>query len=283
MGSHRTYNGVSMPEFMYGTAWKKEETTRLVKLAVECGFTAIDTANQIIHYDEARVGDALLDLSRRGIERKTLFLQTKFTSPGGQDHRTPYDASADITTQVGQSFRSSLRHLHTDTLDSYVLHGPYSRMGLGAEDWEVWAAIEGIYKSGGTRVIGISNVSAEQLDELCRKAEVKPMVVQNRCFAVLGWDYRVREVCRAHGIVYQGFSLLTANRPVLFHPRIREIAGRLGVGPAQVVFRFALEVGMQPLTGTSSPDHMVEDLAVRSLRLSREETAFIEAIALSRS
>lgn len=282
MGSHRTYNGVSMPEFMYGTAWKKEETTRLVKLAVSSGFTAIDTANQIIHYDEARVGDALLDLSRQGIERESLFLQTKFTSAGGQDHRTPYDASADITTQVGQSFRSSLRHLHTDTLDSYVLHGPYSRMGLGAEDWEVWEAIEEIYKSGGTRVIGISNVSAEQLDELCRKAEVKPMVVQNRCFAVLGWDFRVREICRAHGIVYQGFSLLTANRPVLFHPRVREIAGRLGVGPAQVVFRFALEVGMQPLTGTSSRDHMLEDLAVRSLRLSREETTFIEAIALSR-
>ena len=283
MGSHRTYNGVSMPEFMYGTAWKKEETTRLVKLAVECGFTAIDTANQIIHYDEARVGDALLDLRRRGIERESLFLQTKFTSAGGQDHRTPYDASADITTQVRQSFRSSLEHLHTDTLDSYVLHGPYSRMGLGEEDWEVWAAIEGIYRTGGTRVIGISNVSAKQLDELCRRAEVKPMVVQNRCFAVLGWDYRVREICRAHGIVYQGFSLLTANRPALFHPRIREIADRLGVGPAQVVFRFALEVGMQPLTGTSDPTHMVEDLAVRSLRLSREETAFIETIALSRS
>ena len=113
MGSHRTYNGVSIPEFMYGTAWKKEETTRLVKLAVTSGFTAIDTANQIIHYDEARVGDALLDLSRQGIERESLFLQTKFTSAGGQDHRTPYDASADITTQVGQSFRSSLRHLRT--------------------------------------------------------------------------------------------------------------------------------------------------------------------------
>ena len=53
-----TYNGVAIPGFMYGTAWKKEETTRLVYEAVKAGFTAIDTANQLIHYDETRVGEA---------------------------------------------------------------------------------------------------------------------------------------------------------------------------------------------------------------------------------
>jgi len=53
------YNGVAMPAFMYGTAWKKEATTGLVLEAVKAGFRAIDTANQLIHYDEARVGEAL--------------------------------------------------------------------------------------------------------------------------------------------------------------------------------------------------------------------------------
>src|SRR6185369_6240800 len=109
-----TYNQVSVPSFMYGTAWKKDATTRLVQLAVESGFTAIDTANQLIHYQEALVGEALKSLAQKGIKREALFLQTKFTSVDGQDHRTPYDASADLTTQVRQSFDSSLLHLDTD-------------------------------------------------------------------------------------------------------------------------------------------------------------------------
>ena len=116
----------------------------------------------IIHYDEARVGEVLLQLAERGIARDSLFLQTKFTPVNGQDHRTPYDASASITTQVRQSFESSLVHLHTDYLDSYVLHGPYSRRGLGAEDWEVWAAIESQYDARKTKMIGVSNVSADR-------------------------------------------------------------------------------------------------------------------------
>src|SRR6266481_5993042 len=84
------YNHVPIPSFMYGTAWKKEATTQLVQLAVASGFTAIDTANQLIHYQEALVGEALQALEQKGIAPDTLFLQTKFTSVGGQDHRTPH-------------------------------------------------------------------------------------------------------------------------------------------------------------------------------------------------
>jgi len=275
-----TYNNVPVPSFMYGTAWKKEATTQLVQLAVAAGFTAIDTANQMIHYQEALVGEALLALAKRGVARDRLFLQTKFTPTNGQDHRTPYDASANLTTQVTQSFGSSLAHLHTDYLDSYVLHGPYQRQGLGAADWEVWAAIEGLYRSGKTNMIGISNVTAEQLTQLCARAAVKPMMVQNRCYAAFGWDKDVREICRAHGIIYQGFSLLTANREVFADPGIRAIAQRLGTGLAQVVFRFAMQVGMLPLTGTTNAQHMKDDLHVEQLALTSEDMQVIETIGM---
>jgi len=274
------YNGVPIPSFMYGTAWKKEATSSLVQSAVESGFEAIDTANQLIHYEEARVGDALQALGEKGIPREKLFLQTKFTPVNGQDHRTPYNASADLATQVRQSFDSSLSHLHTECLDSYVLHGPYSRRGLGREDREVWAAMEGLYESGRTKMIGISNVVPDQLVQLCEQAAVMPMVVQNRCYAALGWDQEVREICRAHGIVYQGFSLLTANREFLVDPEIRTIAARLGTGPAQVLFRFAMMIGILPLTGTTSLQHMKEDLAAEQLELSKQEIRRIETIAL---
>jgi diketogulonate reductase-like aldo/keto reductase len=265
---------------MYGTAWKKVATTELVQLAVASGFKAIDTANQLIHYQEALVGEALQALAKQGIARDAFFLQTKFTSADGQDHRTPYDANADLTTQVSQSFDSSLSHLHTDYVDSYVLHGPSSRRGLGAADWEVWEAMEDLYQSGKTKMIGISNVTAAQLSQLCAQATVKPMVVQNRCFAALGWDKEVREICQGHDIIYQGFSLLTANRAVLADSEVLAIARRLGASPAQVIFRFAMQIGMLPLTGTTNPQHMKEDLQAAQLVLSAEDIELIETIAL---
>ncbi len=274
------YNGVGIPSFMYGTAWKKEATTKLVFQAVDAGFTAIDTANQLIHYDEARVGEALLSLAKQGITRDQLFLQTKFTPVNGQDHRTPYDANASITKQVKQSFESSLEHLHTDHLDSYVLHGPYYRGGLGPEDWEVWAAIESLYAAGKTKMIGISNVTAAQLGLLCERAKHKPMVVQNRCYAAFGWDKAVRDICRDHRIIYQGFSLLTANREVFIQSLVRGIAERYETGVAQVVFRFAMQIGMLPLTGTTNRQHMEEDLQCERFTLTPEEMRQIESVGI---
>ncbi|WP_455377957.1 aldo/keto reductase family protein [Petrachloros mirabilis] len=274
------YNGVLIPPIMYGTAWKKEATTPLVLQAVEAGFRAIDTANQLVHYDEARVGEALSQLADQGISRKMLFLQTKFTPVSGQDHRLPYDADADITTQVKQSFESSLEHLRTDHLDSYVLHGPYNRRGLGAEDWEVWAAIEKLYEDGRTKMIGVSNVTAEQLILLCDRAKHKPMVVQNRCYAAMGWDKAVRDICRGNRIIYQGFSLLTANREVFVEPAVRALAVKYGAGLAQIVFRFSQQAGILPLTGTTSPQHMKEDLQLDQFTLTPEEVHNIEAIGL---
>lgn len=275
-----TYNRIEVPSFMYGTAWKKEATAQLVQQAVQAGFSAIDTANQLRHYDEALVGDALAALAVKGVKRESLFLQTKFTSADGQDHRTPYDRSADLTTQVRQSFASSLEHLRTDYLDSYVLHAPMSRRGLGADDWEVWTAMEEQYKAGKSRMLGVSNITAPQLAQLCQEAPIKPMMVQNRCFAVTAWDRNVRDICRQHGIIYQGFSLLTANHDVLASPDIHAIAAREGVAPAQVIFRFAQLIGMLPLTGTTDPRHMAEDLACERVQLSAAEVEGIEFIAL---
>lgn len=274
-----TYNNVSIPSLMYGTAWKKQKTTEMVELAIKCGFTAIDTANQLIHYQEALVGHALM-VAMQSKSRDQFFIQTKFTSVNGQDHRTPYDASAPVKAQVYQSFESSLKHLHVNVIDSYVLHGPYSRNGLTDSDWQVWSAMEDLYNQKKTRIIGISNVTSLQLEQLCAGASVKPAVVQNRCYAVTGWDMAVRDICKAEGIIYQGFSLLTANPDVLRSREVQSIAKRLGATPAQVVFRFCMDVGMLPLTGTCSELHMNEDLAAEQLELTAEEVDLIENISV---
>jgi diketogulonate reductase-like aldo/keto reductase len=245
------------PTFIYGTAWKEDDTERLTALALEQGFRAIDTANQRKHYFEAGVGAAL---KRSGLPREAVWLQTKFTFVDGQDHRLPYDPKARIATQVEQSFASSLEHLGVTWLDSYVLHGPSSRFGWQAEDREAWAAMEALQRRGTVKALGVSNVSAEQLEALLAEAAVKPRWVQNRCYARTGWDEAVRAVCARHDVRYQGFSLLTANPQVLQSAEVRAEADRLGRTPAQVVFQRCVALGILPLTGTKDPEHMRQDL-----------------------
>jgi diketogulonate reductase-like aldo/keto reductase len=106
---------------------------------------------------------------------------------------------------------------------------------------------------------------------------VKPSYVQNRCYAQRGWDADVRAICRDEGITYQGFSLLTANRHVV--ARLGPLAAKYSVEPAQIVFRFAQQIGMLPLTGTTDPRHMKQDLAIDRFSLAPDEVAMIEKLS----
>jgi diketogulonate reductase-like aldo/keto reductase len=274
------HHPASIPDFLYGTAWKEDRTPALTELALRMGFRGIDTANQRRHYFEAGVGQGLAAAYAAGVvTRADLFLQTKFTYQGGQDHRLPYDPAADLSTQVAQSMQSSLEHLGTDHVDSYVLHGPASGYGWTDDDARVWAAMVKERDAGRTRLLGVSNVSLRHLEQMAATGAEAPAFVQNRCFARLGWDRDVRSFCTDRKIVYQGFSLLTANPEVLRHRLVAGIAARGRATPAQVVFRFARAVGMLPLTGTSSAEHMKQDLASRDLALSADEVRAIESLA----
>jgi diketogulonate reductase-like aldo/keto reductase len=259
------------PSFIYGTAWKEERTEALTRQALEAGFVAIDTANQRKHYFEAGAGEALKKWIGEGrAKREDLWLQTKFTYARGQDHRLPYDPKAKPADQVAQSFESSLEHLHTDYLDSFVLHGPSTGGPLTAVDWEVWRAMTALRDAGKARAIGISNVSSEQLDELCRRGP-KPAWVQNRCYASDGWDEDVRAICAKHGVTYQGFSLLTANRRELSAPLFVEMSQRLGRTIPEIAFRFSQQIGIVPLTGSSNAAHLRADLSSADFSLSEGE------------
>jgi diketogulonate reductase-like aldo/keto reductase len=273
--------GNSIPSIMYGTAWKEDATEGLVKLALDQGFRAIDSANQRKHYFEAATGRAVRAYIESGaLSRDQLFIQSKYTFAAGQDARLPYDPNAPISQQVEASIKSTLAHFGTDYLDSFVLHGPSVRVGLGQADRDAWRAMEDQATQGNAKSLGVSNVSFDQLKQLWEFARVKPRFVQNRCYATTGWDHAVREFCIANGVFYQGFSLLTANLPVLEHPPVMALAAKRSLTPAQLIFRFALDVGMIPLTGTTSHDHMVEDLqAIASEPLGSDDKAFLENIA----
>ncbi|WP_422449031.1 aldo/keto reductase family protein [Endozoicomonas sp. ALB091] len=274
-----TLHDTRVPRFIYGTAWKEQATSELTLKALNNGFTAIDTANQRKHYFEQGVGEALQNFYQTsGKCREDLFLQTKFTYAEGQDNRLPYHPEADTKTQVEQSLLSSLEHLNTDYLDAYLLHGPSRPHGLSDRDFAVWEAMEGFYRSGQIKLLGVSNVNHQQLELLNHHAAIKPMLVQNRCFARTGWDANIRALCHRHNILYQGFSLLTANTQLLAMPECQTIMKRTGLTGPQVIFQAALKMGMIVLTGTSDTKHMQQDLNCLQTPLTDDEVNMIEQL-----
>lgn len=266
-----TRQGVAMPRILYGTAWKKERTAQLVTQAVTTGFRGVDTAGQPKHYDEAAVGAGLAACREAGIARDELYVQTKFTPLNGQDPaHVPYSAVAPPGTQVQQSFARSLGNLQTDYVDGLLLHSPLPP----AELQEVWGALEALFDSGRARQLGISNCyDTATLEALFQRSRIKPAVVQNRFHARTHYDGELRAFCRRHGIVYQSFWTLTANPQILGHARVRGLASRYRRTAPQILFRYLTQIGIVPLTGTSSLQHMREDLAIFDFELSLDEQA----------
>lgn len=272
---------LSIPPILYGTAWKEDNTERLVTQALTLGFKGIDTANQRKHYFEEGVGFAVQKFLKTNQKtRADLFLQTKFTPIHGQDDRLPYDEFDSLTNQVKQSFDSSLIHLQTDYIDSYILHGPALSQGIIDADLEIWQAMEGLEHEGKVKFLGISNVNIQQVEELYSKASIKPSFIQNRCFAITQWDQDVRLFCKKHKIIYQGFSLLTANQPYLLNPYMDSLAAKYAKTISQITFRFALHIGILSLTGTTDLQHMRDDLGINDFELSADEINHIEGIAI---
>jgi diketogulonate reductase-like aldo/keto reductase len=262
----------SVPDFLYGTAWKEERTPALTELALRTGFRGIDTANQRRHYFEAGVGQGLAAAYRAGVvTRADLFLQTKFTYQRGQDHRLPYDPAARFSVQVAQSLASSLEHLGTDYVDSFVLHGPAGYEWTEA-DAEVWEAMVKERDAGRTRLLGVSNVSLLHLEQMAAAHAETPAFVQNRCFARLAWDRAGAPLLsRAKNYLSGIFAAHRESGSRAPSSGCQARRPHANATPAQVVFRFAQAIGMLPLTGTSSSDHMKQDLASRDVRFPQKK------------
>ena len=268
---------VRIPRIIYGTAWKKSETARLVGKAIRQGFRGIDTACQPKHYDEAGVGAGVALNLGGALVRADLYLQSKFTPVSGQDpNSVPYDPNSPLPEQVAQSFAASQRNLQTTYLDCLVLHSP---LASPAQTLEVWRAMESLVSGGGVRQLGISNCyGLEQLKALHDSARIKPSVVQNRLYAETRYDRGIRAFCLSRRIIYQSFWTLTANPQVLGEGAVAGLASKYARTPAQILFRYLTQRDVVPLTGTRSEAHMREDLAIFEFELEDRELAAMDAL-----
>jgi len=265
------------PSILYGTAWKRQDTQPLVRLAIQSGFRGVDTACQPKHYDEGGVGAGIMACVNAGLARSELYLQTKFTPVSGQDpRRCPYDADAPLSEQVAQSFIVSLQNLQTDYLDCLVLHSPMPTM---AQTRVVWREFESLVEADGVLQLGISNCyRLEDLAALYDSARIKPAVVQNRFYAETGYDREIRSFCRERQIIYQSFWTLTGNPHLLAHATMTALAIAHQRTPAQILFRYLTQIGVVPLIGTRSESHMIEDLTIFDFELTESQQYAIEQL-----
>jgi diketogulonate reductase-like aldo/keto reductase len=267
----------SIPRIIYGTAWKKADTRRLVQLAIQNGFRGIDTACQPKHYDEAGVGAGVAASLKLGLVRRELYLQTKFTSLSGQDPRQiPYDPRASLPEQIAQSCAASLRNLQTDYLDCFILHSP---LPTAQRTLAAWREMESLVDAGRVRRLGISNCySLADIEFLWDHARIKPAVVQNRFYAETGYDREIRAFCRQRQMVYQSFWTLTANPHILAHAAIAALASTYRRAPPQILFRYLTQTGVVPLTGTRSEAHMREDLSIVEFELTAAQCRALDEV-----
>ncbi|TFY81482.1 hypothetical protein EWM64_g2527 [Hericium alpestre] len=195
---------MSAARIIYGTAWKKERTAALVVSAVLNGFRAIDTACQPKHYREDLVGEALEELvNKHGINRKDLYVQTKYTPISGQDRSQPlpYNPEDPVYDQTRASVATSLKQLRVSYLDGCLLHSVLPTLN---QTLDAWTALIELQDEGKVRKIGMSNVyDPRVLDHLQLESGHAPEVVQNRWYEGNGWDPDVLNWCKKHGAQYQ--------------------------------------------------------------------------------
>ncbi|PGH36254.1 hypothetical protein GX50_00939 [[Emmonsia] crescens] len=259
----------AIPVFLYGTAWKKEQTADLVYQALSAGFKGIDTAAQPKHYREDLVGEGLRRaLAEDTVKREDVYVQTKYTSIGAQDvHSAPYDPSYSIADQIHSSIKSSLANLRPlddassekdAYLDALVLHSPLPTTN---ETLEAWATLEE-YVPHKIRNLGISNCELPLLKTLYSSTKVKPAVVQNRFYPGSKFDVALRQFCRENSIVYQSFWTLTANPELVWSTEVGLLSQQVRISPQAALYCLVLGLGNTVLlNGTKNEGRMLGDLA----------------------
>lgn len=251
-------NGVKIPSVGVGVFRVNDANVayETVKTAISVGYRHIDTA--MIYGNEEAVGKAIKD---SGIARQEIFLTTKLWN---DDQRSG---------KVQEAIDDSLKRLGTDYVDLYLVHWPVKDTYVS-----IWKKMEEVYKSGKTKVIGVSNYNRHHLDELLKEAEIVPAVNQIECYPYLAQEATI-EYCKEKGIHPQAWGPLGAGQSdVLSNPIIVGIAKKHEKSPAQIVLRWNVERGVIVIPKSVHKDRLIENLSIADFRLTDDEVKQISAL-----
>jgi alcohol dehydrogenase (NADP+) len=291
----RLHTGALMPAIGLGTFGSDhvsaDEVAESVRGAILAGYRHIDCAS--VYGNEDRIGAVLHDLFARGLGREDLWITSKLWN---DKH-----AEADVIP----SCRKSLADLRLDYLDMYLVHWPFPNFhppGCTVESrsddakpyihenfMKTWRQMEKLVDLGLTRHIGTSNMTIPKLELLLRDARIKPAVNEMELHPHFQQP-ELFDFVRAHGIEPIGYSPIgSPNRPErdrtpddtvdIEDPVIVAIARRLGVHPAVVCIKWAVQRGQTPIPQSANRRNYLANLrAVVTPALSQDDMRAIAGI-----
>jgi aryl-alcohol dehydrogenase-like predicted oxidoreductase len=224
---------------------------------VELGINFIDTADSYgPNVSEELIAEALFPYPAG------LVIATK----GGWNRPGPNQWTHDATpSHLRKAVEGSLKRLRLDRIDVYQLHIPDPVVPFEASV----EALAQLRNEGKIRLVALSNVTQEHIE---RARRIVPIVsVQNRySFADREWDYVV-DYCERHEIAFIPWFPLGAGR--LAGEVLNRIAHVHRANPTQIALAWLLGRSpiMLPIPGTSSIEHLEQNVAAASLRLAEEE------------
>jgi len=254
-------DGREIPAIGYGTGLigYDEDAISQIQQGISLGFRHIDTAQA--YGNETEAGDALI---RSGIERKDVWITTKFSGVPGLSIRA--------------SIEESLKKLGVAYVDLYLIHNVNAIKGDIAGAWREFELLK---KEGLAKSIGVSNFSVDNLKELFRTAEVKPAVNQILLHPyVYSKQKELIEFQNKHNIVTEAYSSLIPIRRQPGGPvdkPVAEIGKRLGLAPEQVLLAWVKAKGAVILTTSSKEQRLKGYLAVGDIDLSAADVEAIDA------
>ena len=244
------YNGVKIPQLGLGTWFiDDKDAADAVLNALQIGYRHIDTAEA--YGNERGVGEGI---RRSGIKREEIFLQTKLHA----EVKTYEEAVSEI--------ERSFEKLGVDYIDLMIIHAPQPwqnfRDGNHYESGNLaaWKALSDYYKAGKIKAIGVSNFEKEDLDNLIKNSDIKPMGNQILCH-ISNTDFDLIDYCKQNEIVVEAYSPI-AHGVLLENKEIQTMAEKYNVSIPQLCIRYTLQLGLVSLPKTANPLHMKTNASV---------------------
>lgn len=247
-------NGVEMPLVGLGTyLLSPDEAQASATFALDNGYELIDTAN--VYVNERGVGRGMRASTKA---REDIFLETKLW-PSFYRSATAVD--------------ETLERLGTDYIDLMILHQPAGDYITG------YRKLEGAYKAGKLRSIGISNFNAAEVQHLIDECETTPALIQTECHPYFP-QTELKELLAQHNIALQAWYPLggRGNDSIMGEPLIGEIAKAHGKSPAQVILRWHVQQGNIVIPGSKTPSHITQNIELFDFALTDKEMARIATL-----
>jgi pyridoxine 4-dehydrogenase len=251
---------------IWGPPEDRDGAIATLRRAIELGINLIDTADSYGPYvSEELIADALHPYS------DDLVIATK----GGLTRAGPSQWAPDGRPEhLREACEGSLKRLRVDRIDLYQLHSPDPNVPYE----ESVGTLKELQDEGKIHLVGVSNVSVDQL-ETARQI-VQEVTVQNRFNLTDRSSEKVLERCEELGLGFIPWFPLASGSLAGPGGPLTEIAQRHDATPAQTAIAWLLarsEV-MLPIPGTSSVDHLEENVAAAGIELSEEEIAELNEV-----